>query len=541
MSVATGATGTTGATGVSYANFFKTLRVSSDTPIGINTLRFNKTNTGVGLSTLGSKNNENNTAIGFESGKVNTGNNNTYLGAKTSNTNESYVNSTAVGYNATITESNQVVLGGTNTQTVFMPYANLKFKDGTIQTTAYLDGTGLKGDTGPQGATGSSPWTTMNYQGPTGPGYKGAGYTGDVLIFGNLLVTGGIDPTHLVLTNNANSTITMKSNPEPGPATLFGLQYESTSNTDFEIKTTGLGNVVYSKGVSTKSVNIRDGEVFIGNSAPSTLQTTITNSYISVDDPANGLTCQFVPANVQVSNSSGAIGLLDTHNLNFLGSTTTTNISNSNNQTMDITGSGELNLTSTTSNINLNSAGYISATAPIGIDLNCQGGYFNAGDTFNTGNKTQINLLDSGSGFIALNTNTGRAILGDFNGVNNGYLFEANAGERFFTSNGGQASRCDEITIAGTRIEKYMNFVSTDVDVNLRPPIDYGNALAFNGEGWHCYIQNIGGNFINVNSLDRTEFVFGALSPTFVMNPYSTHRFTLTYWSPAGKYYWSVK
>jgi hypothetical protein len=40
----------------------------------------------------------------------------------------------------------------------------------------------------------------MNYQGPTGPGYTGTGFTGDVLIFGNLLVTGGMDPTYLALT-----------------------------------------------------------------------------------------------------------------------------------------------------------------------------------------------------------------------------------------------------------------------------------------------------------------------------------------------------
>jgi hypothetical protein len=60
---------------------------------------------------------------------------------------------------------------------------------------------GPTGPTGPRGATGSSLWTTTNAIGPQGVGYTGIGVTGiDVLIGGNLLVTGGIDPTYLALT-----------------------------------------------------------------------------------------------------------------------------------------------------------------------------------------------------------------------------------------------------------------------------------------------------------------------------------------------------
>jgi hypothetical protein len=61
---------------------------------------------------------------------------------------------------------------------------------------------GAQGATGAVGATGSSsPWIPMNgVEGSTG-GYTGIGITGqDVLIYGNLLVTGGIDPTYLALT-----------------------------------------------------------------------------------------------------------------------------------------------------------------------------------------------------------------------------------------------------------------------------------------------------------------------------------------------------
>jgi hypothetical protein len=60
--------------------------------------------------------------------------------------------------------------------------------------------TGEQGVTGPTGEQGPSEWINTYYIGPTGPGYTGIGYTGDVQVFGNLLVTGGIDPTYLALT-----------------------------------------------------------------------------------------------------------------------------------------------------------------------------------------------------------------------------------------------------------------------------------------------------------------------------------------------------
>ena len=59
--------------------------------------------------------------------------------------------------------------------------------------------TGDTGFTGAEGATGPSQWNNTAYTGATGPGYTGIGYTGDVMIFGNLYVEGGIDPTYLAL------------------------------------------------------------------------------------------------------------------------------------------------------------------------------------------------------------------------------------------------------------------------------------------------------------------------------------------------------
>jgi hypothetical protein len=61
---------------------------------------------------------------------------------------------------------------------------------------------GETGATGPQGETGFSQWSSMNGLGYTGIGYTGIGVTGqDVLIYGNLLVTGNIDPTSISFSN----------------------------------------------------------------------------------------------------------------------------------------------------------------------------------------------------------------------------------------------------------------------------------------------------------------------------------------------------
>jgi hypothetical protein len=56
------------------------------------------------------------------------------------------------------------------------------------------------GPTGFTGPTGASQWINTSYTGPTGAGYTGIGYTGDVMVFGKLYVQGGIDPTYLALT-----------------------------------------------------------------------------------------------------------------------------------------------------------------------------------------------------------------------------------------------------------------------------------------------------------------------------------------------------
>jgi hypothetical protein len=74
-----------------------------------------------------------------------------------------------------------------------------------VQGSQGATGRSCKGPTGSQGATGYNPWLNLNGIGPQGVGYTGIGVTGiDVLIYGNLLVTGAIDPTSISFTPQAS-------------------------------------------------------------------------------------------------------------------------------------------------------------------------------------------------------------------------------------------------------------------------------------------------------------------------------------------------
>ena len=101
-----------------------------------------------------------------------------------------------------------------------------------------------------------------------------------------------------------------------------------------------------------------------------------------------------------------------------------------------------------------------------------------------------------------------------------------------------------EITVPATFIEVFDNFVSTDVNCRFRATATYTNPLttASGGAGWFCYIQNMdSGGPVSISAVDGTEFlVNGTLIATLGLPAYTTARFTLTYWTALGQYYWSV-
>ena len=111
-------------TAVGYAALSNTTTGGFNTAFGINTLLNNVSslnNTAIGAEALNLTTGGSNTALGFQAGRAQTsGTNNTYIGALAQANANTYTNSTALGYNATITASNQVVLG-TTTETVVIP------------------------------------------------------------------------------------------------------------------------------------------------------------------------------------------------------------------------------------------------------------------------------------------------------------------------------------------------------------------------------------------------------------------------------------
>lgn len=96
--------------------------------------------------------------------------------------------------------------------------------------------TGAKGATGDTGPTGPTLWQLNGYtiNKPTGTtGFTGIGYTGNVGIFGDLIVTGTIDPVSMILTNANNSNIiTIDSSVNQIKLSNNSSNYETIINLD---------------------------------------------------------------------------------------------------------------------------------------------------------------------------------------------------------------------------------------------------------------------------------------------------------------------
>ena len=114
-------------TSVGWKSLFENTTGSNNTSFGAKALHGGITgsyNVGIGVNSMDmNKNGSYNTAIGYSAGSYDTlGNYNTYLGYNTGtcDSNAGYHHSTAIGYEAKIGDSNQIVLG-TSTETVYLP------------------------------------------------------------------------------------------------------------------------------------------------------------------------------------------------------------------------------------------------------------------------------------------------------------------------------------------------------------------------------------------------------------------------------------
>ena len=139
-------------TSLGSAALCNNLNGSSNTAIGSNALLGTKnlsignSNTGVGVQSLEENTGDFNTALGAQSGLDLTGGSyNTYLGAKTNASSQDLNHSTAIGYDAKIDASNQIMMGTAN-ETVQVP-GNLNVINGQ----ATFNGPFVGGTTGANG------------------------------------------------------------------------------------------------------------------------------------------------------------------------------------------------------------------------------------------------------------------------------------------------------------------------------------------------------------------------------------------------------
>ena len=137
--------------------------------------------------------------------------------------------------------------------------------------------TGATGVTGAQGATGPSQWVSMNGTGLTGVGYTGIGVTGqDVLIYGNLYVSGIIDPTKIIVSDNSNIITLDTTSTEPSVLITDGTPITNTlTNTQIQI----IDNDPLLPDPKSTTITSTDIKIIAGISE---LDTTITNQTIQV-------------------------------------------------------------------------------------------------------------------------------------------------------------------------------------------------------------------------------------------------------------------
>jgi hypothetical protein len=421
--------------------------------------------------------------------------------------------------------------------------------------------TGQTGATGQTGPTGPSQWNSSSFIGPTGAGYTGIGYTGDVMVYGALYVQGGIDPTYLALTPQTSGPPGF-----PNPLWVDSINGNALRSQKIYMDNPSINNAYISlEPDNTNQIILNDG------GTPNALSNIINYSSMTINDTLDTLTIN--KSNITHSNATTPLVVSSTDNDINITCTTTTgagainlkagdNNSGTNVITLnapygniDLTSGNEINLDNssgsapinidTANTLNVTCGGGVVMTTGTGISLDSGVQNFFAGDTTAIGNGTTFEIVDEfgvGNGFIALNTKGGVITLGDTVGANTQYEFIVDAGLRYLTSNGGRMGAHIENTSVGKKIDIFDNFITTDVDMVFQPVGQYPNPLNAVGAGWFCYIQNIGGSSINIDSADGTFFVGGgsALPTPYVLNPYTTARFTLTYYTVSSSYFWSV-
>jgi len=378
--------------------------------------------------------------------------------------------------------------------------------------TGNIGAQGFQGSTGAQGSTGGTPWITMNGIGTQGSGYTGIGVTGqDVLVYGNLYVSGKIDPTDIILSNN-NSTF------------YTSISYEG----NIYINGHSSSRLTFNNGVTTSDITIERLAIF-------------QKIFPAVELPSNNTT-------LQINNT---LLLTDGTNTNSVSNTNMIMTNNTYNQLVKLdngSNTGVPNLYLQDNNINLssqltngsliiinNNTNYASTLS----DTMC---YLIDNNTRNYSQHTSVGLIvydyPTGNGTLygcfgmSLSSSNNYTITGvdDFKSLHNIYM--------------GQSTK---VEIIKDNIPPYSNYFLNEYNETLfLLPHDYYLTQIEKGnrDGWFCYITNMIDNRVILNSPDK-NFIYNDSnglnnSNSVTINPYKTIRITLVFSPNRSDYYWAV-
>ena len=333
--------------------------------------------------------------------------------------------------------------------------------------------TGNTGSTGRTGPTGPSQWNTSYYIGPTGPGYTGIGYTGDVMIFGNLYVKDGIDPTYLALTPQSSGPVGFTN-----PLWVDTNGFLRSENIKLEY--------AYAPEYTTLSAT---GMTFVD-------PTTILNVSSAGMSSNNGLSLITTGAGIFIESDGGlTLNTLNTTNM-FIGSNTTDNI--------NITGDNSIGLNANNGNINLTTSFGTTTNGNIDITANNSIGATTLTGAMNFTSAGDINTLSDGG--TTIDTNGNQITIGN-GGADN---VSVNATDSVSLGAGVDVNITANGSIGATAVTGAMNcnilqsvaIRSNTGDINLTPVDDgitYSGAVYINKN-----VSLTGDGTLNVGTLNYT-------------------------------------
>lgn len=280
---------------------------------------------------------------------------------------------------------------------------------------------GSQGVTGSTGPTGPSQWTTMNGTGPQGTVYTGIGVTGqDVIIEGNLYVSGIIDPTQLIVSNQYNhnkiildslnsNSITLNDDTSSSSISLVSTDLTINSSnqvimksSDSNIQITASNNGILTSGevfINKSDSHLGDGILNVGTINYSTLNPPISistphlSSVLNVGSIANDnqtITLKNVVGNNIILGGDSII--LKDNSITPLFINTLSYNGMSSNDDLTISSTENQVTINSADNININAGVNFVVTATDGINLN--------GINNNiTLNATNSNIVNNAGGF----------------------------------------------------------------------------------------------------------------------------------------------